>query len=64
MLALVESTGKSAEVAAEDFGPFVLGRCAALYIDGKRVGAFGEIAPDVLVAFNLEQPVCAGEIEL
>lgn len=64
MLSIVESTGKTAEVKPEDFGPYVPGRCAALYIDGKRVGTFGEIAPDVLVAFNLEQPVCAGEIDV
>jgi phenylalanyl-tRNA synthetase beta chain len=64
LLALAEATGKSAEAKAEEHGPFLAGRCAALYIDGNKAGYFGEIAPEVLAAFGLEQPVCAAEISL
>jgi len=64
VLSLFESTGRSAEVRAEEYGPFLSGRCAALYVDGDKAGYFGEIAPDVLAAFGLEQPVCACEIAL
>jgi phenylalanyl-tRNA synthetase beta chain len=64
MAALAEATGKSTEAKAEEYGPFLAGRCAALYFDGQKVGYFGEIAPDVLAAFGLEQPVCAAEISL
>jgi len=64
VMALAESTGKSAEVRAEEYGPFMRGRCATLIIDGKKVGYFGEIAPEVLSAFGLEQPVCACEMAL
>ncbi|MFA5929705.1 MAG: phenylalanine--tRNA ligase subunit beta [Candidatus Micrarchaeia archaeon] len=64
VMALVENTGKSADVKAEEYGAFLPGRCAALYIDGRKAGYFGEIAPDVLSAFGLEQPVCACEIML
>ena len=52
------------EVKKEEYGPFVKGRCAAIYLDGKKAGFMGEISPDVLVGFNLEQPVCAAEISL
>lgn len=64
VMALAESTGRKLEVKKDDIGPFVKGRCAAIYLDGKLVGHMGEISPDVLVAFNLEQPVCAAEITL
>jgi len=49
-------------VKAEDYGAFLPGRCAALYVGGNKVGYFGEIAPEVLAAFGLEQPVCACEM--
>ena len=64
VMALLESTGKSADVKAEEHGAFLKGRCAALYVDGNKIGYFGEIAPDVLAAFGLEQPVCACEMSL
>ncbi|MCX6770730.1 MAG: phenylalanine--tRNA ligase subunit beta [Candidatus Micrarchaeota archaeon] len=64
VMALVENTGKSAEVRAEEHGAFLSGRCAALYIDGNKIGYFGEIAPEVLAAFGLEQPVCGCEMSL
>ena len=64
VLALAEATGKKAELKAEEFGPYVSGRCAAVYMDGKKAGYAGEISPRVLANFNLEQPVCAAEIRL
>ncbi len=41
---------------------FIKGRCACIRIDGKTVGHFGEIAPQVLENFKLEEPVVAAEI--
>ncbi|MFA6328289.1 MAG: phenylalanine--tRNA ligase subunit beta [Candidatus Micrarchaeia archaeon] len=64
VMALMENMGKSADVKAEDYGAFLPGRCAALYVGGDKIGYFGEIAPEVLTAFGLEQPVCACEIAL
>ncbi len=63
-LALSDAAGMKIEVRAEDFGPFVPGRCAAIYLDGKRAGFFGEIAPQALFNFSLEQPVCALEMKI
>jgi len=62
--ALAESLGKKLELVAEEFGPFVKGRCAAVYLDGKKTGYLGEIAPGVLADFNLEQPSCAAEFSV
>jgi phenylalanyl-tRNA synthetase beta chain len=64
VLSLAESTGKSAEVREAGYGTFMKGRCAKLFIDGVEAGFFGEVAPEVLAAFGLEQPVCAAEIAL
>lgn len=64
VLSLAASTGAKAEVKPEEFGPFVKGRCAALYLDGKKAGFFGEISPSALSGFGLEQPVCAAEIKI
>jgi phenylalanyl-tRNA synthetase beta chain len=64
MLSLAQSTGKKIDLQAEDFGPFIPGRSAAVYLDGKKAGFIGEISPEVLVGFGLEQPVCAAEIDI
>ena len=63
-LSMAESSGRKAEAKKGHSGPFVKGRCAELYLDGKKAGFFGEIAPEVLSGFGLEQPVCAAEIRI
>ncbi len=64
VFSLAKKVGKKADVVAEEFGPFLKGRCAALYLDGKKSGYLGEIAPQALSNFDLEQPVCAAEIRI
>ena len=43
---------------------FIDGRRGDIVVAGKTVGAFGEIHPAVLVAFELEHPVAAFEFDL
>ncbi len=43
---------------------FLDGRTAAIYIKNKRVGVLGEIHPEVLNNFELENPTAAFEIDL
>ncbi len=43
---------------------FFDGRCAKIMVKGKQVGIFGEIHPEVLINFELENPVGAFEIEI
>ena len=64
LLSLAQSADLEIEIKAEEFGPFVKGRSAAVYLGGKKAGFIGEISPEVLVGFNLEQPVCAAEISI
>jgi len=64
VFALAESSGRKAEAVAEEYEGFISGRCAAIYIDGKKVGLMGEVSPSTLSNFGLEQPVCAAELKL
>ena len=54
----------SYEVREGSDGAFIPGRCAAVFVEGEQVGVFGEINPDVLNAFGIEQPVCAAEMDV
>jgi len=62
--ALCETLGWEAGFEAAEYGPYAHGRCAKVLINGTGAGFFGEIAPEVLVAFGLEQPCCACEISI
>jgi phenylalanyl-tRNA synthetase beta chain len=43
---------------------FINGRCASLRLRGSQIGILGEINPEVLERFHLENPVAAFEINL
>ena len=52
------------EVHESEDPAFLDGRRGDVYVAGKKIGVFGEISPDVLVAFGLEHPVAAFELDL
>lgn len=52
------------EIAAAHDGAFIEGRCASIKVKGRSIGTFGEIHPNVLDMFGLEEPVVAAELEL
>lgn len=64
VLAMAAALGKKAEFAPDESGTFISGRCAGIIFGGKKVGVMGEVAPQVLSNFGLEQPVCAAEMKL
>jgi len=43
---------------------FLQGRVAAIYVKGRNIGVVGEIHPEVLNNFELENPTSAFEIDL
>ncbi len=43
---------------------FIPGRCAALMVDGKKVGCFGELHPAVLESWGCSMPSIACELDL
>jgi phenylalanyl-tRNA synthetase beta chain len=56
---IVETSIKPSEDAA-----FMPGRGADLIAEGRKIGCFGELHPEVIRAFNLEQPIAALELRL
>ena len=52
------------KVAESDDPRFILGRQAAIIINGKQAGIFGEIHPQVLENWSITVPCVAGEIDV
>lgn len=52
------------DVAESNDSSFIEGRRADVLIKGERRGVFGEIHPEVISNFGLEQPIIAFELEL
>lgn len=52
------------KVSPSEDRAFMPGRVADLTADGRRIGCFGELHPEVIRSFGLEQPVVAIEIRL
>lgn len=52
----------TAEVSDDE--AFLKGRRADIIVNGKKVGVFGEIHPEVITAFDMDQPVSAFEFDL
>jgi phenylalanyl-tRNA synthetase beta chain len=57
------STEYTLAEAGED-GRFIPGRCARIMVDGKEVGIFGEIHPQVLENWKSDTPTVGCEIDL
>jgi phenylalanyl-tRNA synthetase beta chain len=52
------------EFRPEEHSTFHPGRCAGLYLNGKRIGVAGEIHPLVQGAYDLDRLVAAAELDL
>jgi phenylalanyl-tRNA synthetase beta chain len=64
VFALLQALGVKFSIKEAGDPAFIDGRCAAVVVGGKNVGIFGEIAPNVLQNFGLEEPVAAAELSL
>jgi len=64
MDALCRECGLSPEFVESADPAFIEGRRGDVLVNGKKVGVFGEVHPEVLVAFSLEHPVAALELDL
>ncbi len=62
--ALARDLGWDVDVEPEDHGTYLPGRCAALRVEGSRLGVFGEVHPRTLEAYGLEHPAVAFELQL
>ncbi len=62
--ALSYTLGLRCKLERYGHGSFIEGRCAKASADGKAIGFFGEVHPEVLNAFGIEEPTVAMELEL
>jgi phenylalanyl-tRNA synthetase beta chain len=56
--------GLDIEVTKKEHKSFIEGRCAGILLGKREIGFFGELHPEVLTNFGIEEPVTAMEIEL
>ncbi|MDE1825015.1 MAG: phenylalanine--tRNA ligase subunit beta [Candidatus Micrarchaeota archaeon] len=56
--------GSTFQVKQNLHSSFIDGRCASVRVDGREIGVFGELHPEVLGNFGIEEPSIAFEIEL
>jgi len=45
-------------------GPWIRGRGSQILVNGKKIGEFGEIDPEVSSRFGIKSPIQAGEIDI
>jgi phenylalanyl-tRNA synthetase beta chain len=45
-------------------GPWISGRGSQILFQNKKIGEFGEVAPEVSAEFGIKSPIQAGEIDL
>jgi phenylalanyl-tRNA synthetase beta chain len=65
VLALVRDLGfPDAAVASAESPSFIKGRCASVSAGGRQLGLFGELHPEAVTAFGLQNPVAAMELDL
>jgi phenylalanyl-tRNA synthetase beta chain len=62
--AIFRDLGVEFEISEKEHGSFIKGRCASIMRDGKEIGFFGEVHPEVLQNFELEHPVSAFEFSI
>jgi len=61
--AILRNFGLKMDVEEIKHHSFIDGRCASIIVNGKHIGYFGEINPDVITKFSLEYPVIAFEMD-
>ncbi|MDG6257989.1 MAG: phenylalanine--tRNA ligase subunit beta [Methanomicrobiaceae archaeon] len=61
---LCRELGLASTIAESDDPAFIPGRRGDIFVGGARVGVFGELHPEVLGAFELDQPAAGLELDL
>ncbi|MBD3390291.1 phenylalanine--tRNA ligase subunit beta [Candidatus Micrarchaeota archaeon] len=56
--------GKKLELKAGEGTCFIEGRCAEVFLDGKRAGIIGSVHPEILKRYGLEYPVAVCELDV
>ena len=61
---VLKELGVQCSLLPGDMGMFIPGRCAMVKVNGRTVGHFGEMHPQVITAYELGHPVIAFELDL
>ncbi len=61
---VLSSLGYAYEIKELSHPSFIESRCGEIIVDGKQVGLFGEVHPQVLENWKLENPVIAFEMKI
>lgn len=61
---VLREMGVQCSLLPGDMGMFIPGRCATVKVNGRTVGHFGELHPQVITAYELGHPVIAFELDL
>ncbi len=61
---LLRALGSECTMTETDNRSFIEGRCATVEVDKKSIGVLGEVHPEVLTRFGIEEPAVGFEIEL
>lgn len=61
---VLKELGVQCSLIPGDLGMFIPGRCAQVKVNGRTVGHFGELHPQVITAYELGHPIIAFELDL
>lgn len=64
VLGVFRDLGLPVDVEEEEDPNLLAGRCARPVVDGRSLGFFGELLPEVIVAYELTNPVVAFELDV
>jgi len=64
VLSLLRDVGRPGAIEPVEDANFIAGRAAAVILDSREAGRFGEIHPRILEAYTLVQPVIAFEMDV
>jgi phenylalanyl-tRNA synthetase beta chain len=62
--AFLTNLGMCYQLKAVDHGSFIEGRAGTVLVDNNEVGSIGELHPQLLQNWNLENPAAAFEMDL
>jgi phenylalanyl-tRNA synthetase beta chain len=62
--AIAESFNFQFKTESFEHGAFISGRCSKIIVNGNVVGFFGEVHPEVLDNFGIEEPAVAFEMDV
>ncbi len=62
--ALLHSLSPSSNILKYEHPSFIEGRCASIALDGKVIGFFGELHPEVLFNAGIEEPTIGMEMNI